>query len=142
MPTPEFSGSDRPAADPHNPLAGISGPTGKGLQVRQAPLSSPGFEQTRSAMTAARTTTFRDTKRLAAGGFYALLAVGALGMLLNGSGSIGTFVVGALCAAYAWYLFKGGTVVVMLLPVWLWLPLMAWRYRPGKAKRTASRESR
>jgi hypothetical protein len=61
-------------------------------------------------------------KRIVAASFWCLIALGGVVSTASGKG-IGPLVVGLLAAAYAVYLWRGGTIVIVLLPMWIWLPL-------------------
>jgi cytochrome c biogenesis protein CcdA len=65
-----------------------------------------------------------SAKRIAAAVLWTLIAVGGLSAMFSGQG-LGVGAVGIASGLYAVYLWRGGTVVIILLPVWIWAPLAA-----------------
>ncbi len=67
-----------------------------------------------------------EGKRVVAAAFYSILAV--LVLYHGIQGDVGGTLVGLALGAYAVYLWRGGRVVILILPVWLWLPLAGLRF--------------
>lgn len=61
-------------------------------------------------------------KRIGAAILWSVMAVTGVWMMFSGEG-LGYGALGALFGLYAVYLWRGGTVVFILLPMWLWAPL-------------------
>jgi hypothetical protein len=66
-----------------------------------------------------------EGKRTVAAAFYSILAV--LVLYHGIQGDFGGTLLGLALAAYAVYLWRGGRVVFLILPIWVWLPLAGLR---------------
>ncbi len=63
-------------------------------------------------------------KGIVAALFWSVVAVGGVGMMFGGEG-LAYGALGAAAGLYSVYLWRGGTVVFVLLPMWLWAPIAA-----------------
>ncbi|MDQ1646035.1 MAG: hypothetical protein QOJ50_2219, partial [Cryptosporangiaceae bacterium] len=70
----------------------------------------------------------------AAAVLYTAIAVFALVSLFSGAG-FGVAAAGVLAAVYAWYLWRGGSVVIVPLPLFIWLPLAALGFLVRRLRR-------
>lgn len=60
---------------------------------------------------------------------WALVAAGAAGGWLVDRYALPVLAVALGAALYSRYLWRGGSVVLIPLPLWLWLPVVAWQVR-------------
>ncbi|MBM7790445.1 hypothetical protein [Tenggerimyces flavus] len=76
-------------------------------------------------------------KRIGAAILWSFLAGTGVVMMFSGEG-LQYGALGALFGLYAVYLWRGGTFVIVLLPMWIWAPLAAI----GAVRRLARRSHR